>query len=87
MCVCVCVCARARVVRANPSQIGPFASKWYVKPLLLLPYRNHCLELDFKRPTAIQISKRMQEICAIEGLRVNEVSGGGAPMLWVCSDA
>ncbi|GAX74453.1 hypothetical protein CEUSTIGMA_g1902.t1 [Chlamydomonas eustigma] len=34
--------------------------------------RNHCLELDFKRPTSLQVSKRMQEVCAKEGLRIND---------------
>jgi len=36
--------------------------------------RNHCLELDFRKPTVQQISKRMLEICAKEGLTVNQAT-------------
>ncbi|EIE19443.1 RFC1-domain-containing protein, partial [Coccomyxa subellipsoidea C-169] len=34
--------------------------------------RNHCLELDFRKPTSQQISKRLIQICQKEGLQVNE---------------
>jgi replication factor C subunit 1 len=36
--------------------------------------RNHCLELDFRKPTVQQISKRMLEIAAAEGLAVNQAT-------------
>ncbi|KAG1679124.1 hypothetical protein FOA52_000479 [Chlamydomonas sp. UWO 241] len=45
--------------------------KWNQK---LKSLRNHCLEMDFRRPTPQQIGKRMQEICAQEGLRVDEAT-------------
>ncbi len=35
--------------------------------------RNHCMELEFRKPTVPQISKRMSEICQREGLQVNQV--------------
>lgn len=34
--------------------------------------RNHCLELDFHKPTAIQIKKRLSQICSSEGLNMND---------------
>ncbi|CAL8468443.1 g7983 [Coccomyxa elongata] len=34
--------------------------------------RNSCLELDFRKPTSQQISKRLLQICQKEGLQVNE---------------
>ncbi|KAL3132947.1 hypothetical protein ABBQ38_006860 [Trebouxia sp. C0009 RCD-2024] len=34
--------------------------------------RNHTLELDYRKPTKLQISKRMLQICHKEGLQVNE---------------
>lgn len=34
--------------------------------------RNHTLELDYRKPTKQQISKRMLQICQKEGLQVNE---------------
>ena len=36
--------------------------------------RNHCLELDFRKPTVQQISKRMLEIAGAEGLAVNQAT-------------
>ncbi|GLC37764.1 hypothetical protein PLESTB_001474400 [Pleodorina starrii] len=36
--------------------------------------RNHCMELEFRKPTAQQISKRMAEICQKEGLQVNQAT-------------
>ncbi|KAG2439222.1 hypothetical protein HXX76_004584 [Chlamydomonas incerta] len=36
--------------------------------------RNHCLELEFRKPTTAQISKRMSEIAAREGLAVNQAT-------------
>ncbi|KAG2453593.1 hypothetical protein HYH02_001811 [Chlamydomonas schloesseri] len=36
--------------------------------------RNHCLELEFRKPTTVQISKRMSEIAAREGLSVNQAT-------------
>lgn len=33
--------------------------------------RNHCIELDFRKPTVQQISKRMMEIASAEGLTMN----------------
>ncbi|KXZ52854.1 hypothetical protein GPECTOR_8g236 [Gonium pectorale] len=36
--------------------------------------RNHCLELEFRKPTVQQISKRMSEICQREGLQVNQAT-------------
>ena len=36
--------------------------------------RNHCMELDFRKPTAIQIRKRMREICDAEGLQMNDAT-------------
>lgn len=48
--------------------------------------RNHCLELDFRRPTKEQIGKRVMEIARREGLAMNEVGGGVALELlpWGC---
>lgn len=34
--------------------------------------RNHCVELDFHKPTALQIKKRLDVICSNEGLKMNE---------------
>ncbi|DBA70377.1 hypothetical protein WJX79_010688 [Trebouxia sp. C0005] len=34
--------------------------------------RNHTIELDYRKPTRQQISKRMMQICQREGLQVNE---------------
>ncbi|DBB08930.1 TPA: hypothetical protein ACH3X3_007571 [Trebouxia sp. C0006] len=34
--------------------------------------RNHTIELDYRKPTRQQISKRMIQICQKEGLQVNE---------------
>jgi replication factor C subunit 1 len=34
--------------------------------------KNHCLELEFRKPTAQQIAKRMLHICAAEGLAMNQ---------------
>jgi replication factor C subunit 1 len=45
--------------------------KWNQK---LKSLRNHCLELEFKRPMSVQTCKRMQEICAVEGIRVNDAT-------------
>ncbi|GIL46547.1 hypothetical protein Vafri_3526 [Volvox africanus] len=36
--------------------------------------RNYCMELEFRKPTAQQISKRMSEICQKEGLQVNQAT-------------
>lgn len=36
--------------------------------------RNHCLELDFRKPTAIQIQKRLGMICRSEGLNMNDAT-------------
>lgn len=36
--------------------------------------RNHCLELDFRKPMVAQISKRMLEICRAEGLSMNQAT-------------
>lgn len=36
--------------------------------------RNHCLELEFRKPTAQQISKRMLDIAAKEGLKMNQAT-------------
>ncbi|KAL6776732.1 RFC1 [Auxenochlorella protothecoides x Auxenochlorella symbiontica] len=36
--------------------------------------RNHCLELEFRKPTVQQITKRAQEICRAEGLAVNDAT-------------
>ena len=38
----------------------------------LKSFKNHCMELDFRKPMASQISKRMMEIAAAEGLRMNQ---------------
>ena len=46
--------------------------KWNQK---LKAMRNHCLELDFRKPTAQQIAKRMLLIAIKEGLHMNEVCG------------
>ncbi|EFJ40860.1 DNA replication factor C complex subunit 1 [Volvox carteri f. nagariensis] len=48
--------------------------------------RNHCMELEFRKPTVQQISKRMSEICQKEGLQINQatmdalVSGAGGDL-------
>lgn len=34
--------------------------------------RNHCVELDFHKPTALQIKKRLELICSSEGLKMND---------------
>ena len=34
--------------------------------------RTHCMELDFRKPTAQQIAKRMMDIARDEGLQVNQ---------------
>jgi hypothetical protein len=42
--------------------------------------RNHCLELEFRRPTKEQVAKRVLDIARREGLAMNEVRarrGGG----------
>ncbi|GIL93301.1 hypothetical protein Vretimale_15681 [Volvox reticuliferus] len=36
--------------------------------------RNYCMELEFRKPTAQQISKRMSEVCQKEGLQVNQAT-------------
>ena len=36
--------------------------------------RNHCLELDFRKPTVQQISKRMMDIARAEGLSMNQAT-------------
>lgn len=36
--------------------------------------RTHCLELDFRKPTVQQISKRMLEIARKEGLAINQAT-------------
>ncbi|KAK9807239.1 hypothetical protein WJX73_001054 [Symbiochloris irregularis] len=36
--------------------------------------RNHCLELEYRKPTRQQIAKRMGEICHKEGLSVNSTT-------------
>ncbi|GFR43759.1 hypothetical protein Agub_g4871 [Astrephomene gubernaculifera] len=36
--------------------------------------RNHCMELEFRKPTVQQISKRMSDICQKEGLQVNQAT-------------
>lgn len=36
--------------------------------------RTKCLELEFRKPTAQQISRRMMEICGQEGLHINEAT-------------
>ncbi|CAK0781580.1 hypothetical protein CVIRNUC_005412 [Coccomyxa viridis] len=36
--------------------------------------RNHCLELDYRRPTSQQMAKRLLGICQAEGLQVNEAT-------------
>lgn len=38
--------------------------------------RNHCLELDFRKPTVQQIQKRLKKICSVEGLRMNDATMG-----------
>lgn len=36
--------------------------------------RNHCMELDFRKPTLQQIQKRISMICQKEGLHMNEAT-------------
>ena len=36
--------------------------------------RNHCMELDFRKPTVIQIRKRLSQVCEAEGLRMNDAT-------------
>ena len=36
--------------------------------------RNYCMELDFRKPTVQQISKRMMEIARAEGLSINQAT-------------
>lgn len=36
--------------------------------------RNHCLELDFRKPTVQQIQKRLMKICSVEGLKMNDAT-------------
>jgi len=36
--------------------------------------RNHCLDLDFRKPTVQQISKRMLDIARKEGLAINQAT-------------
>lgn len=45
--------------------------KWSMK---LKSLRNHCLELDFRKPTAVQIQKRISMICRAEGLNMNDAT-------------
>lgn len=40
--------------------------------------RNHCLELEWRKPTPQQASKRVLDICAAEGLKLNQVRDTGA---------
>jgi replication factor C subunit 1 len=35
--------------------------------------KNHCLELDWRKPTKQQISGRLHHICTAEGLQLNQV--------------
>ncbi len=49
--------------------------------------RNHCLELDFRRPTKEQIGKRVMDIARREGLAMNEVGAGGGGGWLVSHDA
>ena len=34
--------------------------------------RNHCIEMDYRRPTRVQMVKRLKEIAAKEGLRLED---------------
>lgn len=45
--------------------------KWNQK---LKALRNYCLELDYRKPMANQVTKRMIDVCQKEGLRVNDVT-------------
>jgi hypothetical protein len=39
--------------------------------------RNHCLELEFRKPTEPQIAARLQTVCAAEQLTINQVTQQG----------
>ena len=39
--------------------------------------RNHCLELEFRKPTEPQIATRMQAVCAAERMTINQVRKRG----------
>lgn len=40
--------------------------------------KNHCIELDFRRPTMQQVQARLLDICNKEGLKLNQVRAGRA---------
>jgi len=35
--------------------------------------KNHCLELEWRRPTKVQVAARLNRVCAAEGLSLNAV--------------
>lgn len=67
-------CRLFTAVRAQVSKIPIICicnDRWSQK---LRSLQNHCLELQFHRPTKQQIRNRMLQIALQEGLKVNDIA-------------